>query len=521
MRSIRARLAIGLMGSLALVLGAGGALLYFRTKASLERQDDALLLSKSWALAASVRVDGGETRFDPAPALAADFERADRHAAYEIRRGDGSLLACSPSLQSQGLELLAHEKIEPLRSPSIAGEPVFSWTALREGEPARELRLQLPVWSENPEDDRQATGAASRRGGAAAREATASGERAAVRESSASLSSMHAGSGTNSSGRHLRDEFSIRVVEEMPETRAALADLRSTILIVITLAFLMSILLVHFVLLRGLSPLEAMAVQAQKIDAESLDRRFSKEPLPVELEPIRTRLNDLLDRLEQSFERERRFNAAVAHELRTPIAELRTLSEIALRWPESADTQKNMSDVSAVAQEMQSVIEALLTLRRVESGAEEVELEPVRADEVVRSTLATYGKAAAARNQTLEVGVVADTTIDSHPHMLRSIVSNLVSNAIEYAPEGATIRIVCRADDGGFRFSTENPAPDLTPEDVPHLFEAFWRKDAVRTTGSHAGLGLTLTQSLAKVLGLGLRAELGDDGSLRMILEAR
>jgi two-component system sensor histidine kinase QseC len=517
LRSIRDRLALGLVAGLALLLGAGGAALYFRTKAGLERQDDAALLSKAWAIAASVRADEGEIDFEPSPALEAEFEQSDRPAAYEIRRRDGSLFARS--------HLLAQRELGP--RASAGREPAFAWTHLREDRPAREVGFMIPVFNEESEtqtvagDHEDATSSSARH---PAREAR---NDAGDPSTSSLLSTVHAESTRRKSGsastnppeREMLDEFSIRVVQEMPDTRATLAGLRATILAVITLAFLLSIVLVHFVLRRGLSPLGAMAAEAERIHADALDRRFSKEPLPAELEPIRTRLNDLLDRLQQSFERERRFNAAVAHELRTPIAELRALSEIALRWPERADAQENMADVSAVAQEMQSVIEALLTLRRVESGAEKVELEPVRVDEVVRAALATYAQAATARNQALSVELASEITLESHLPMLRSIVSNLISNAIEYAPTGSMIKIVCRSEHGRFSFSTTNPAPDLTRDDVTQMFEAFWRKDAVRTTGSHAGLGLTLTQSLAKVLNLALRAEFGEDGHLRMILE--
>jgi hypothetical protein len=377
----------------------GGTALYFRTKSGLERQDDAALLSKAWALAASVRVDEGEVDFEPSSSLVAEFENTNRGAAYEIRRRDGSLLARSPKEGPRELSTAA----------AIGREPTFAWTHLREDRPAREVGVVIPVF----DDDTGMPPAEGAGADASADLAAHAGQRVpknpGAPRGSSILSTVHAESPHAASGsapassptREALDELTIRVVQEMPDTRATLAGLRATILTVITLAFFLSIALVHFVLRRGLSPLEEMAAQAERIHADTLDRRFSRAPLPAELDPIRTRLNDLLERLQQSFERERRFNAAVAHELRTPIAELRTLSEIALRWPERADARKNMADVSAVAQEMQGVIEALLTLRRVESGAEKVELEPVRVDEVVRAALATYAKTAAARHQTL------------------------------------------------------------------------------------------------------------------------
>jgi signal transduction histidine kinase len=475
-RSIRARLAIGLLAGLAVLLGAGGAALYYRTKAEIESQADATLASRAWALASALHADEGEIQFEPAPALAAEFERSDRWAGFEIRRKDGSLFARSPSLAGDEISFAA----------PIDDEPTPAWVESSDGRSLRRISLRVPVLNEVTPPKR----------------------------------SEESSSAGDSPERSVLDELAITVAEDRTQTLAMLAGLRTTILAVIASAFTMSLLLVHLVLRRGLAPLEAMASDVQRIDARSLEQRLSKDPMPAELETIRDRLNELLDRVQQSFERERRFNAAVAHELRTPIAELRALSEIALRWPERADAKRNMSDVSAVAREMQSVIEALLTLRRVESGAERVELEPVRVDELVRATIATYGKAAAAREQALRVNVATSMTIDSHPHMLHSIFSNLVSNAIEYAPKGSTIAIEARIQNERFLFSTKNPAPDLTPDDVLHLFEPFWRKDAARTTGSHAGLGLTLTESLAKAVGCSVHAELEPAGVLKIELES-
>jgi two-component system sensor histidine kinase QseC len=470
-RSIRSRLALGLVAGLALLLGAGATALYLRAKSDLESQADATLASKAWALASALHADEGEIQFELPPALAAGFERADRWAAYEIHRKDGRLFAHSESLG--GRELAA---------PRSSGrEPELTWIELEPGKPARRISFTVPVLNEDP--------------------------------------SPRASSADGAPARDVLDDLTIDVAEDRTDTRAVLAAFRTTILAVITLAFLASAALVHFGLRRGLAPLEAMAADVQRIDARTLDARLPKEPLPAELEAIRDRLNELFDRLQQSFERERRFNAAVAHELRTPIAELRALSEIALRWPERADLARNMSEVAAVAQEMQAVIEALLTLRRVESGTEAVELAPVDAGEIVRGVVAAHAKAATESDQTIDADLGSESVIDSQAAMLRSIVSNLVSNAIEYSPRGSRIEIECRVANGRFHLSTRNPAPDLGPSDVPHLFDAFWRKDAVRTSGSHVGLGLTLTRSLATVLGLELAAELESGGTLRMALE--
>jgi len=175
--------------------------------------------------------------------------------------------------------------------------------------------------------------------------------------------------------------------------------------------------------------------------------------------------------------------------------------------------------VQAIAREMQSMIEVLLALGRVESGAERAELEPVHVEELVRRAIEPLRASASEREQTLRVDVAPEITIESQPDMLRSIVSNLVSNAVEYAPRGSSIEIFAAGDDGRFTLSVTNAAPDLAREDVAHLFEPFWRKDRARARSSHAGLGLSLTRSLAKAVNLAVRAEHRADGTLRMIVE--
>ena len=493
MSSIRARLALGIVAGLALLLGAGGTALYFGTRTTLERQDDAAVVSKAWALASSIEVDDREMHFEPARGVAAAFERADRPSVYELWHRDGRVYARSPSL--------AHADLER-RAPPL-NEPALAWISLPDGRPARAAWLKILVLDEPlPASGAiSATAAAPDRGGV-----VHAGDREVAE---AAPPSPH----------EVLDELTIAVADDVVDTRATLAGLRTMLLVVISLAFLVSLALVSFVLGRGLAPLDAMAAQAQSIDAESLDRRFASDALPSELEPIRTRLNGLLDRLEQAFARERRFNAAVAHELRTPLAELRALSEIALRWPERADPEKNMGEVAAIAREMQSMIEVLLALSRVESGAERAQLEPVRVDEVVNRAIEPLRPSAMERNQTLCVNLSPGAPIDSQPHLLRASVANLVSNAVEYAPAGSSIEIAAAASNGRFTLSVTNAAPDLADEDLPHLFEPFWRKDPARARSSHAGLGLALTRSLAKAVDLAVRAEKRADGALRMVVE--
>ncbi len=266
------------------------------------------------------------------------------------------------------------------------------------------------------------------------------------------------------------------------------------------------------VLRRGLQPLDRLGEQAARIDAGSLAARFSVGDLPEELQPIGGRLNDLLARLEQSFERERRFSADLAHELRTPIAELRNLAECALKWPESRDAATD-SETLAIARHMESLTTTMLALARgrqdqLAGPAETIALAPL-VEEVWRSF------ASRAETRRLEVNfALAPADVVADPVLLRSILGNLFDNAVDYTAEGGAISINLESSGSGFALGVANPAGNLEAVDVAKLFDPFWRKEAARSGGQHFGLGLSLARTFAAALGWTLTASL--DGQRRL-----
>ena len=230
--------------------------------------------------------------------------------------------------------------------------------------------------------------------------------------------------------------------------------------------------------------------------------------MPAELRPIAERLNDLLARLDEAFQRERRVTADIAHELRTPIAELRALAEVGLKWPEEAAFQ----DAFQIAQRMETLVTGLLALARHESGKQPVGREPVALANLVDKVWQPIAERARGRQLDVAIEVTGDWQTD--PILLRLIVGNLLANAVEYAPNRGKIRVV--GNDSLLEIS--NSTDDLTREDLPHLFERFWRKDVSRTDAGHSGLGLTLARAATAALGLELTAEMPEAGMLRLSL---
>lgn len=279
------------------------------------------------------------------------------------------------------------------------------------------------------------------------------------------------------------------------------------------LAGLMTVPLVRHAVRRGHAPLGELARQTAAITAESLQTRFPVASLPAELQPIASRLNDLLARLADSFERERRFSADLAHELRTPLAELRTLAEVELAWPEGGAPARAMETLH-IALQMETMVRRLLELARCEGGRVPLHMEPVPLAALVAEVWPALAGRATERELTVHFEISSDAVCATDRAMLRSILVNLLANLVEYTPAGGQGSV--RWDPVARELSFRNPAGELTAADLPHLFERLWRKDPARSGGEHVGLGLPLSLALAGALGARLEAQLGADGVLVM-----
>ncbi len=270
------------------------------------------------------------------------------------------------------------------------------------------------------------------------------------------------------------------------------------------------------VLRRGLQPLDHLGEQAAGITADSLTTRFATAGMPTELAPIAGRLNELLARLEISFERERRFSADLAHELRTPLAELRSLAECALKWPETRDPATD-AEVLAAATQMQSIVTSLLALARAEQQQLVANVAPVNLAELAREAWAPH--AARAQERGLRVlWNLAPATANADPTLLRSILGNLFENAADYASAGGEIEIALESDANATRLRVVNTVDSLDSADVAKMFDRFWRKEAARSGGRHFGLGLSLSRMFAQAMGWTLTAQLDARGRLEIIL---
>ena len=183
----------------------------------------------------------------------------------------------------------------------------------------------------------------------------------------------------------------------------------------------------------GLKPLDRLASGAAQIDAQSLETRLEEKEMPDELRPIAETLNDLLARLESSFARERRFSADLAHELRTPVASLKSLGEVALKWPEQA-TSENYKDVCEIAGRMADTIESMLLLARLEEGSLQAKSEPLDLIALVNEQVKLVAESAAAARLDMNLNLSDTQPLSSDRELLSIVISNLLRNAVTHAP---------------------------------------------------------------------------------------
>ena len=268
---------------------------------------------------------------------------------------------------------------------------------------------------------------------------------------------------------------------------------------------------------REFAPIDRFAGDVSRISADSLDMRLPTNGLAGELVPIATQVNELLSRLQSSFQRERQFSADLAHELRTPLAELRSLAEVALKWPDARPAETDR-DVLDSALQMERLISRLLALVRTDAGQTTLTLEMVDVGEMLRELWSERQPRADDRRIVVEWEIAHPVMCRTDPVLCRAVITNLLENALEHSPVGSVVSITADSDPHRWCVSVCNPAPHLNADNILHVFDRFWRADESRTDATHLGLGLPLARSFVRVLGGSLTARLDDDGRIVVTL---
>ncbi|GLQ88351.1 histidine kinase dimerization/phospho-acceptor domain-containing protein [Dyella flagellata] len=271
----------------------------------------------------------------------------------------------------------------------------------------------------------------------------------------------------------------------------------------VVLGFLIVAILTPLLVTRSLRPLAGLALAMDQIGPDTPSMRLQSTRIR-ELAPLIARFNAVLSRMEEGLLRERQFASGVAHELRTPLAELRTAIEVELRYPSDRDVREVLADLGDIGAKMERIVTALLLLTRIEAGIEQLSLQPVDVGALTHALLDRYRQRLHERALQLQVEIEPQVMWRADATLLDVLLGNLLGNALAYAPAGSTIMLRCTA----LSWSVTNPAPELTEQDVAHMKQRFWRKG--KEAGVHTGLGLALAASVARAQSLRLGLALQD-----------
>ena len=304
-------------------------------------------------------------------------------------------------------------------------------------------------------------------------------------------------------------QWSITVVRERHSIDDTLEKILFGCLGLGTLATFLTLGANYLSVRRGLKPLDQIGEEVTGLKASSLDHRFATEDLPKELKPIVSRLNEMLERMKEGFEREQRFTSNAAHELRTPLAELQAILQVGKKWRpedlENDDPVNYFADGSEVTNRMSRLLETLFTLSQEPPESLEKERSEFCLVSSLKSLVSSHAEASR-----IQIEPVSSIIVFTDKELLFASLSNLIENAVSHS-EGE-IELEFSETKTSASVLVKNPAPDLTQEDMKHLREPFWRKESARSNQDHLGLGLNLVENFCRSQHWTLDFNLTEDG---------
>lgn len=465
--SIRGRLILNLGCALFLLLAMAGYLLERYQEQQLVGLFNRAIFEKARTFTSLIEWEGGWVEFNYQPDMMPEFLPGEEAQYFQIQLED-SVVWTSASMAEEAARFTTADRRQSL--------PGFIDVDLPDGRPGRLLVMRfMPVFEDDaetlflPGDEDWLD---------------------AIEEAH-----LHVGPART---------LLLLLARERVSLEQQISEARMTLIAALGAVWMLALLIVFALVRHDLLPLSRLADEVQKIDISELDRRMTRDRgLADELRPIVDQLNQLLARLEVAFRREQQFSAHVAHELRTPVTELRTLADVSRRLRETPEKMAPLlDDLDGLSGQMESMITGLLALARAESDPLTSEEQRLDLGMWLRKLVAELdGKAAGSIDWRTSPDVILQTR---QADLLAMVLRNLIANALQHSPAGSRSGIVWSLDTGEISVEIDNPAPGLQEEDLPKLTERYWKADGSRRQDGHLGVGLSICHALCARMNLTL-----------------
>ncbi|BDF96333.1 MULTISPECIES: sensor histidine kinase [Pseudoalteromonas] len=311
-------------------------------------------------------------------------------------------------------------------------------------------------------------------------------------------------------------------------TIAAPTSALNKVLIIIDVVFLLTCIITVFgvrylvtrIVNRGLYPLNNLNEQIKQLDITGASQTIKSDFKVEEIEPIRNELNKFITTNQQLYQNEKRLTSDIAHELKTPIAELISLSEVALRYPnDERITSTYTSDILAISQRMKTIVNNLLLLQRAGSSAIELNLEKLNLSEFINDLSNELQFKHPDIEQRLQHDIAVDLLVTVDKFCLHTILTNLLDNALFYGVPGQSVnlRVEQFADKTTITLCNALTEP-LSEQQLEAIFDPLYQLDSSRTNNQRHGLGLSIVKSLCNLNHFSISAKNKPDTRLALIL---
>jgi heavy metal sensor kinase len=261
---------------------------------------------------------------------------------------------------------------------------------------------------------------------------------------------------------------------------------------------------------RALRPIDSLTRLARRLSAEDLSQRLNMRLPDDEVGRLARTFDEMLERLDESFRRQRRFTADASHELRTPLTAIKGQVEVALERDREPDAYREvLRNVNSEADRMIRLVGSLLTLARADAGQLAIHRENVDLGKVVADAVDNVQPEAARTGVSLDVRAAREVRLSADPDLLLQLTLNLLDNAVKHCgPSNGSVDIAYRREGSYAELVVSDTGPGIPAEHLPHIFDRFYRVDTARSrAGGGAGLGLSICRWIAEVHGGTIRAD--------------
>lgn len=453
MQSLRTRLIVGIAACTALLLVGSGLVVYMLLRQAMLSEIDRSLTSEVHLLIPLIEYDRNGVDLDVGSLAEKVSTSADN--LVQLWMDDGTVVRRSAGLKNRDMQQL------PVASDNLQ----ISQSRLDDNTPIRYAQISFDVLPE---------------------------------ASDASLSPCR---------------VTLGVARQISPLQQRLAEFRTVLLVSFAGIILFAALIVVIVVTVTLQPIGRLGQHIAQLDHDKLKQKVTHQNMPSEIVPVVDRLNELLQRLDAAFERERGFTGDVAHELRTPLAGMRSIMEVTASRPRQVNEyQQALSDVYAVLIGMEEMVDKLLMLARLDAEQITPQYAIIALKDIIEPAWQPIKQTAQARHLTFQNDVSPNLSVTADRNLIQMIMSNLLGNAVTYTNENGLITLQATYTSEHIIISLTNTGCHLQSGDIVHASDRFWRGDSARGgTGMHSGLGLSLVQRAVDLMHGTFDVQITDD----------